>query len=975
MSGQGTLAGRLRACGPVIDAAAAARAMRTLSDAAEANGWSEPLSEAAAALAPVFAAAPYLAGLAVRRPERLRAVLESSPEARLAAIMDETGVIATGQAAVEAAKRDLRLLKGDAHLLTALCDLGGVWDLDALTRALTGFADAALQAALATAARVEAERGRLLAGDPAAGPVPGLFCIAMGKYGAFELNYSSDIDFSVFYEPDALPLAEDVEHQAFAVRLTQTVAEILQQRTADGYVFRVDLRLRPDPAATPPAVPIPGALDYYETVGQNWERAALIKARPAAGDVARGQAFLAELTPFVWRRNLDFSAIADIQSIKRQIHVHKVDERLEARGADVKLGRGGIREIEFYVQTQQLILGGRDPSLRANRTADGLAALAAAGVVAPAVASELTQAYGDLRALEHRAQMIADEQTHKLPEADPERRRIAALSGEANLRRFDARVGRLLKAVNRRYGQLFSEGEDLSSRFGSLVFTGVDDDPETLRTLARMGFSEPARVSATIRSWHHGHIAATRTESGRELFTRLAPRLLEAAHATGVADVAFQRFAAFFERLNSGVQVQSLFLAQPKLFELIVEVMAFAPRLADTLARRPAALDAMLDRAFFDPVSPGDDEQAIAAALDRAPEGFEAAMDAVRRAHRELAFRVGVQVMSGVSSADQAGRAFADLADACIRTLAPAALAETERIAGVFPGEVAVVALGKCGSREMTAGSDLDLMTVYRAHEGGAVSAGKGWMAETFYARFTQRLIAALSAPTAEGGLYQVDMRLRPSGTAGPVAVSAGAFEGYYRGEAETWEFMALTRARVAWASSPAFAAWAAGALEAALRQPRDRLATARHAREMRALIASEKPPAGFWDLKLSPGGLVDIEFVAQYLQIVEAAGGGPLRQHTGEALEAIAEAGVADAESIEALLGAWRLQQTLSQLLKLALDEDADPTREPRAFRAALARAGGARGFASLAVRLKAARKAAIAAYERLIPESETTE
>jgi glutamate-ammonia-ligase adenylyltransferase len=970
MSGADALAGRLAARGPVLDAAAAARAMETLSAAAGAAGWSQTLEIARAALAPVFGAAPYLTSLAVRRPERLRAILEADPAARLADILAGAAEVEAHGEGAETAKHRLRVLKGDIHLLTALADLGGVWDLDALTGALTRFADAALMAALAVAARAEVQRGRLLAPrEAAAGPVPGLFCIAMGKYGAFELNYSSDIDFSIFYEPQALPIAADIEPQDFAVRLTQAVAEMLHQRTADGYVFRVDLRLRPDPSATPPAAPVAAALDYYQTVGQNWERAALIKARPAAGDIPRARAFLKELSPFVWRRNLDFSAIEDIQSIKRQIHVHKVDERLEAKGADVKLGRGGIREIEFYVQTQQLILGGRDPSLRSNRTVDGLGALARAGVITPAAASELTGAYGMLRALEHRAQMIADEQTHKLPEADADRRRIAALSGEKDLRRFDARVGRLLKAVNRRYGELFPEAEDLSSRFGSLVFTGVEDDPETLRTLALMGFTDPPRVSATIRAWHHGRIAATRTEGGRELFTRLAPRLLEAAHATGAPDIAFQRFADFFQRLNAGVQVQALFLAQPKLFELIVEVMAFAPRLADTLARRPAALDAMMDRAFFEPIQPGEDQRVLTAALARAPEGFEAAMDVVRRVHREQAFRIGLQVVSGVASADQTGRAFADLADVCIGALAPAALDETTRIGGAFPGDVAVVALGKCGSREMTAGSDLDLMTLYRAHGEGAVSAGKGWMAETFYARFTQRLIAALSAPTAEGGLYQVDMRLRPSGTAGPVAVSAAAFESYYRAEAETWEIMALTRARVVWTSAPVFGDWVSGAIETALRRPRDAKAAAADAREMRALIAAEKPPSGFWDLKLTPGGLVDIEFVAQYLQIAGAAAGGPLRTHTGEALSALAGAGLADARAVAALESAWRLQQDLSQLLKVALSENADPTREPKAFRAALARAGGVRGFASLAGRLRAARKAALAAYERLIP------
>ena len=403
--------------------------------------------------------------------------------------------------------------------------------------------------------------------------------------------------------------------------------------------------------------------------------------------------------------------------------------------------------------------------------------------------------------------MVADEQTHKLPEADSERARIAALSGDKTLAAFDARVERLLRAVNARYGELFAEDEDLSSAFGSLVFTGVEDDPETLRTLKRMGFTDAPRISATIRAWHHGRIGATRTEQGRELFTRLAPRLLEAAQATGAPDEAFRRFADFFASLRMGVQVQSLFLAQPKLFELIVRVMAFAPRLAAFLARSPAALDSMMDTGFFAPFAEGEIEAALAYGLARTEPGFEAAMDAVRRVHREQAFRVGVQVMSGSASAAEAGPAFADLADACIRALAAAALAEVERLAGALPGEVAVIALGKCGSREMTAGSDLDLMTLYRPSRAGAQSAGKGWAGETFFARFTQRLIAALSAPTPEGGLYEVDMRLRPSGSQGPVAVSQAAFESYYAGEAETWEFLALTRARVVWASSPTFAA------------------------------------------------------------------------------------------------------------------------------------------------------------------------
>jgi glutamate-ammonia-ligase adenylyltransferase len=958
-----TLGDQLRPCGPVADAKAAARAHAIVAPAVAP----EALDAVWPALAPVFGASPYLVSLVRRDPARLAALLGADPDVRLADILVRTAA-AAGLAGDDAGVA-LRLLKAELHLLTALADLGGVWDLDEVTGALTEFADAALSAALVVAAREELEAGRLTRlGEGGEGPVPGWFCIAMGKQGAFELNYSSDIDVSMFFDPEALPLAPGVEPTAFAVRLTHRVAALMQDKTADGYVFRIDLRLRPDPSSTQLAVPVPEALEYYESVGQNWERAAYIKARAFAGDLPAAEAFLAELQPFIWRKNLDFAAIADIHAIKRQIHIHKVDERVSAKGVDLKLGRGGIREIEFYVQTQQLILGGRNPALRGRRTLDALAALRDAGHVTARTADELTAAYQVLRGVEHRIQMLADEQTHRLPESDADRRRIAALAGYDRLPSFDAAITRTLKTVNARYGELFPSEEPLSSRFGSLVFTGVDDDPETLATISRMGFSHPERVSQTIRNWHHGHIAATRTERGRELFTRLAPRLLEAAQASGAPDVAFARFADFFAGLSTGVQLQSLFLAQPRMFELIVQVMAFAPRLATTLARRPAAIDAMLDGEFFETIDIAQDRSEMEAAIARAEGNFEAAMDAVRVVQREQAFRVGVQVMSGTASAEIAGKAFADLADLCVGALARAALAETERLGGAFAGQVAVVALGKCGSREMSAGSDLDLMTLYRVDGPAEASSVKGWAAATFYGRFTQRLIAALSSQTAEGGLYEVDMQLRPSGTKGPVAVSFAAFEGYYEDEAETWELLALTRARVVWATSPAFATDAGLAIEMALRKPRQPVRIAADVREMRALLERERPPKGDWDLKLSPGGMVDIEFAVQFLQLAHAADGGPLEPNTAEALAALGAASLAPAAALSALEGAWRLQQNLTQLLKVALDDDPDPSAEPPAFRALLARAGGARDFRQIRSRLAAAQVAARKTYEAIV-------
>ena len=924
--------------------AAAAEALRARLGGAEGDAWP--------ALAPAFAAAPYLAGLATRDPDRLARLLAADPDAALAALLARTDALdpaadlATTAAALRAAKAEL-------HLLAALADLGGVWTLDAVTAALTRFADAAVRTALAAAADAERAAGRLLPRpDGTDGPAPGLFVLALGKHGAGELNYSSDIDVSVFYDPARLPTASGREPQRIALRVTQAVSRLLSERTADGYVFRTDLRLRPDPSSTPLAVPVDLALSYYETVGQNWERAAMIKARVCAGDAAEGARFLDALQPFVWRRALDYAAIADIHSIKRQIHAARdLDpSAFDAAGADLKLGPGGIREVEFFVQTQQLILGGRFPELRSPRTLDSLEALRAAGRVADDAAAELASAYVRLRGWEHRAQMIADAQTHVLPAEPSARTSIAALSG-LDLPAFDAEVRATLEAVNARYADLFDAEEDLSSRFGSLVFTGVDDDAATLATLERMGFADPASASGAVRAWHHGRIAATRTARGRELFTRLAPRVLEAVAATGAPDLAFARFAAFFSGLASGVSVQSLLLAQPRLLELLIGVLALSPRLAAVLAGRPAALDALLDLRFFAPLEPEAIGRAVQAAAAAAP-GFEAAMDAVRRAHRDESFRIGVQVLEGLAESAAAGAAFAALADACVQALAPRALAEVERLGGAYPGELAVVGLGKLGGREMTAESDLDLMTVHRAPP-GAATAGRSWSAEVVGARFTQRLVAALSAPTAEGGLYTVDLQLRPSGTAGPVAVSLAALEGYYAGEAQTWEFLALTRARVVWASSPALAADTAAAIERALRRPRDPTATAADVRDMRALMTRERPPAGAWDLKLAPGGLVDVEFAAQLLQLQAAAAGGPLRANTGEALEALGTAAAADPADLTALTGAWELQSALTQVLRLALADVGDLDAQPERLRALLARAGGAPDWAALSARL----------------------
>ena len=958
MTDTALLVERITPCGPVSDPVAAERLWESLSAAAAEGDWSDVLSAAWPSLAPVFAASPYLGGLARRWPAMLHRVLTTSPDERLEALLAQTQAL---DGPPDEVKAPLRHLKGELHLMTALSDLGGAWSLDQVTEAIARFADAAAQAALRSAASDWRRRGKLTsdANDPR-GPVPGLFVLAMGKGGAFELNYSSDIDLSLFYEPDVLGgvLDDSVEIQNFCNRLAQGLATLLTERTADGYVFRVDLRLRPDPSSTPPVVAAPMALTYYEGVGQNWERAAFIKARVCAGDQAEGEAFLKALKPFIWRRSLDYQAVLDIQSIKKQIHTYKTGEGVEAAGANLKLGRGGIREIEFFVQTQQLILGGRNPALRSPRTLEALQALTDAGHVTAETCEQLKAAYRVLRDLEHRVQMLQDEQTHALPVDDATRAKVAALYGEDDLEEFDNRIEQLLVSVNRIYGELFDDGEQLSSEYGSLVFTGVENDPGTLETLARMGFTEAASVSETIRNWHHGHINATRSARGRELFTRLAPRLLEAVAATGAPDAAFRRFATFFSGLKAGVQVQALFLNQPRLFELVVGVMAFAPRLARILGRQPQALDGVLDARFLIPL--GEDtgvvDQLIAEAA--AAEDFESTMNVVRRLHREQAFRIGMNIITGRTSAIQAGLTNTSLADGCMRALSPAALAEAERMGGRLEGgQVAVIALGKAGSREMTAGSDLDLMTLYDA-PADAVTDTKGWGAEAFFGRFTQRLIAALSAHTAEGGLYEVDMRLRPTGSKGPVSVRLNTFVDYYAEDADTWEFMALTRARVVWATSDAFAKTITDTLEAVLRRPRPGVDIAADVRRMRDLMERERRPRSFWDMKLTAGAQVDAEFVGQYRQLMNALEGRPLTVST---LEALSDDPV--------LARSWLYHQHLSQMMACAFDGRGDPEEEPAGFRRRLARSAQEPDFETLKANLAELRRAAREAFDRVLP------
>jgi glutamate-ammonia-ligase adenylyltransferase len=916
---------------------------------------------------------PYLWTLATEDPGRLVRLLGRPPRDSLDSLIG--GLASTREGDEAKLARALRLAKREAALLIALADIGGVWDLDATTEALTRFADAAVGAALAFLLRESGLAGRLALDPDSPDPQPGcgMVVLALGKHGARELNYSSDVDLIVLYDARAGSIPAGTEPAPLFVRITKALARILQERTSDGYVLRVDLRLRPDPASTPVALSTLSAYAYYETVGQNWERAALIKARPAAGDLALGWRFLADLAPFIWRKYFDYAAIADIHAMKRQIHAVRGHDRVVVPGHDLKLGRGGIREVEFFVQTQQLIFGGRRPRMRGSRTLDMLRELGAEGWVGKGAVEDLSEAYAFLRRIEHRLQMVADEQTQRLPFDRAPLARFARFCGYARPTDFTKELTRHLTRVERHYARLFEDAPELSASAGNLVFTGVVDDPETLATLRSLGFRDPEAAAETIRGWHFGRRAAVRSPRAREVLTELTPALLEAFAGSGDADAALAAFDGALTRMPASVELLSILRSNGKLRELFGDVLGSAPRLAQVVATRPHVLDAAIDPARGVGFERSLDETEMRARVETfvaQARGAEDALDRARDFAAEETFLIGLNLLSGRLDPDRAGRAYSALAQGLVETLlalvGEAFASEHGRVGG---GRVAVVALGKFGSREMTAASDLDLLLIYDFHDKAADSDGaKPLVATLYYSRLTQRLLSALTAPTKAGRLYEVDMRLRPSGRQGPLATQFSAFQLYQRDEAETWEHMALTRARVV-AGDASLAADIAEAVRRTLAQKRDAAKIACEVRAMRALIASEKGDQNVWDLKLVAGGLLDIEFIAQYLSIVFAhERPGIIDPSTRAVIDKAAAAGLIPAGCVETLIGAHRLYTDATQFMRLAIAGPFDPDSAAAGVKRRIAAAMGFPDFDALAAALAEARGNVRAAFREIV-------
>ena len=887
---------------------------------------------------------PFLWRLSTQDASRLKRCLETDPEVCLGACL------ATLRQACDAAETDaavmraLRLAKQETSLLVALADLGGAFDVIAATEALSRAADAFISAALRHVLRGAARLGRLrLTENPGLETGCGLVILALGKLGACELNYSSDVDIVVFFDPDCAAITGVVDPATLFARLTKDLVRLLQERTVDGYVERVDLRLRPDPGSTAVAIALPAAYSYYESLGQNWERAALIKARPAAGDIALGETFLANLKPFIWRKYFDYAAIADIAAMKRQIHAVRGHEEITVAGHDMKLGRGGIREIEFFVQTQQLIFGGKRPSLRGRRTLDMLEELGKEGWVTSDAVTDLRASYLFLREIEHRLQMIADEQTQRLPKDQDGLTRFARFCGHTRKSRFCSEVTHRLRLVTHHYGRLFEHSPRLDVAAGSLVFTGAADDPETLETLQRLGFKNGSLAAETIRGWHFGRRPAVRSSRAREILTELVPLLLQAFARSGDPDAALAGFDSALAGMPAAAELFLVLKANPPICELFGEILGGAPRLARTIISRPHVLDAAIDPNVLKAPLDEDAFRQRAGHLLQQKFDMEEFLDALRDFAQEELFPIGLRLWSGMIEPADAALAYSGLAASIVETALTQVERGFSREHGRIPGgRLAVLALGKLGSREMTAASDLDLILIYDFDPSQPESAGSRPLhAVQYYTRLAQRLISALTVATRRGRLYDVDMRLRPSGRKGPVATQYSHFVDYQSREAETWEHMALTRAR-AIAGDAQLASRTTAAIKAILTRPRgDQLA--QDVSEMRRLIAQAKGDGEPWDLKLAAGGLIDIEFLGQYLLLRHAHANESLVSVSPLAvLAAAASCGVLDAKDARTLMDAYGLCTGVMQILRLTLDPGSDPRQANEAVKRRLARVAG---------------------------------
>ena len=889
------------------------------------------------AAATAWADAPFLKSLIRRRRAILATLADHGPEAAFAAAM------ALAADPEQPVAERLRRARGDVALVVALADLAGLWPLERVTAALSDFADRSIDVAIGEAL---AERG---AGNA------GLAALALGKLGSHELNYSSDVDLILVHDPDIIPRRAHEEPNEAAVRIAKRAVALLADLTPDGYVQRVDLRLRPASEITPISLAVGAAEHYYQSEALTWERVAFIRARACAGDVALGQGLLDRIRPFVWRRSLDWTAVRDIQAVSLRIRDHFEAGQAIGPGYDLKRGRGGIREIEFFAQIHQLIWGGRAPDLRCPATLDGLAALARAGRVDAREAATLVDSYRMLRTLEHRLQMRRDEQTHMVPRLAADRAAVARLAGCKDWTTAERRLAAATAPVAIAYDRL-------------IAAAAPEVHVVPLKAAAWLKANHPgiARIMPPMLDrWRGGTMRALRSEPARTAFEAVLPALLAGIADAADPGVAAARLDGFLSALPQGAQFFALLQANPALVGLLGHLLGVAPVLADALARDPALFDVMLAPDAFAALP---DAAALTAELvayvgvgSDSAALLEDLLDRVRRWTGERRFQLGAQLVEGRGDPLAVGGSLSDLADAALAVIIPAVADDFARTHGRIPGgEPLVLALGRYGGRALTHASDLDIVYLFSGDHETLSDGAKPMPASQYFNRLAARLTAALSVPTAAGALYEVDTRLRPWGAKGLLAYSIASFGRYQVTEAESWEHMALTRARLIGGSGAVRGA-AGAAITAALDRPRDAETLRRAVLAMRAEIADAKPPKGPYDVKLAPGGLVDLEFLVHFVQLRDRLAFGP---DLGAAIATLTAAGALP----PGLAAAHDLLTRFLLLLRLVAPGAAVPAEFPPAVEAMLARGLGAASFPACSEALTVAKAAVRLAYAEIL-------
>lgn len=835
----------------------------------------------------------------------------------------------------------------------AIGDLAGAFPLSQVMAHLSAFADHALDTAIRAAIE---ER----TGSP--GP-DGFIALALGKQGAAELNYSSDIDPILLYDRARLKCRDGDEPGEAAQRYARRIIKLLSENTAEGYVLRVDLRLRPAAEISPLVVPRASALTHYQGQALAWERAAFTRARAAAGDVEAGEQFLSEVAPFVWRQALDFGAIEEIRALTHRIRESHDGPSRPGPGFNVKRGRGGIREIEFFVQTHQLIHGGRDRSLRVRGTRAAIDALVNADRVDSGEARILAMAYDRLRTVEHRLQMVNDRQTHALPDGS-ELDAVARLDGLCD------------------GAELVSELTDLTQRTAAIYDSLIGQEQHPVSDLPRasdraqlarrLGFDDPERLSAKIGEWRDGRYACIRTPQAIDAFDRLLPLLLEAFAESDDPARAIARWQGILERSQSAITVFRLLVAEPDLLDRLVAALTLSPILADEIARRPETLDVLIERdsIAFDDLFGSTLEQ-----MRQGPErgDYEARLDCIRQVTSEARFTLGIGLITGEYKPSLIGAALSHVAEAAVVAAYEAASEEFIVKHGAFDeNELVALGLGRLGGGALTHASDLDMIYLFTGDFAAQSDGERSLGATLYFNRLASRMSAALSVPTAQGVLYEVDTRLRPQGKQGPLAVSVDAFAKYQRESAWTWEHMAINRARVL-AGSDAARDRVEAVIRNVQRLERDPNKLCNDILAMHAELAKHKPARGPLDVKLLRGGLVDVEFLVHFLQLrhgFEAPDEpvGFLSPDFAKAIPALEQRGLVDHHL-------WPAYDLMTDMLVAGRLLAPDGKTLPQAAAKALAKACGRSSYAELDRDLAVARRQVTSSWAQIFRQTLETD